>query len=36
MSDEEDPSLRRIGMGLVIISAFVGALVIYAIWEALP
>lgn len=33
---DEDYQMRRIGMGLVIISAFVGALVIYAIWEALP
>jgi hypothetical protein len=35
MKDEEH-EMRRVGMGLIIISAFVGALVIYAIWSALP
>jgi hypothetical protein len=31
MSDR-DEEVRRVGIGLVIISAFIAALVIYAIW----
>lgn len=33
---DEDTNMRRVGYGMVIISAFVAALVIYAIWSALP
>jgi hypothetical protein len=29
----EDYGMRRIGFGLVIISAFIAALIIYAIWQ---
>lgn len=32
----EDREMRRIGMGLVIVSAFMAALIIYAIWSNLP
>lgn len=30
---DEDTNMRRVGLGLVIISAFVMALCIYAIWD---
>jgi hypothetical protein len=30
--DPEDYQMRRVGFGLVIISAFIAALCIYAIW----
>jgi hypothetical protein len=33
---DEDYNMRRVGFGLVVISAFVAALVIYAIWTNLP
>lgn len=33
---DEDYQMRRVGFGLVVISAFVAALVIYAVWQALP
>jgi hypothetical protein len=30
--NDRDEEVRRVGIGLVIISAFIAALVIYAIW----
>lgn len=33
---DEDYQMRRIGFGLVIVSAFVAALCIYAIWAQIP